>query len=429
MRRYFNKKMLILVCVLVVCSMILSGCSDKQTQDQTIIPREIVSVPVVFRVDPVTNVSENEQFINDYNEEFQGAYQMEVEWLSADAAGYRNKLKQWNVLDEMPVLIADAGFDNDFYRVLVKDKRLVDLRPYMEESGFWMDAMREDILSQCVEPDGSIYLSPLSTSIDTYAGMIYNKELLARVGYDKFPETWPEFFACLEKLRQADITPLALHGSGSYWVPMLMATAYLSRTEEGLAFLNEEYPASFQNEEMQEMFLMMKELYMYTFHDALELDYDETAQRFLKGEAAIIANGQWMISTMGDAEREIFRYAAFPEGVMMNSPKMGAWAVTVGHSEEVTQAAVAALEFRIRCEHKSIEKYSDTDSLSPVSRSYYEIIPEVKTIMPNFQMQWEQEIQNEFFTENLPDFLNGEIDIKEFLKMMDIRVDKIQGRK
>ena len=49
--------------------------------------------------------------------------------------------------------------------------------------------------------------------------------------------------------------------------------------------------------------------------------------------------------------------------------------------------------------------------------------------MPNYQMQWEQEIQNDFFTENLPDFLSGKIDVETFLKMMDIRVDIIQGRK
>ena len=159
-----------------------AGCSRESEKIVEESEWEIVSVPVVFRVDPATNVSENEQFIKDYNEEFEGQYQMEVEWLSESAAGYRNKLKQWNVLDEMPVVIADAGFDNDFYRVLVKDKRLVDLRPYMEASDFWMDSMNEDILAQCTEKDGSIYLSPLSTSIDTYAGIIYNKELLEKVG-------------------------------------------------------------------------------------------------------------------------------------------------------------------------------------------------------------------------------------------------------
>lgn len=421
------KKMMFVI--FAIGTLMFSGCSEETQHVVQEAETEVVTVPVTFRVDPVTNVSENEQFIEDYNREFEGKYQMEVEWLSENAAGYRTKLKQWNVLDEMPALIADAGFDNDFYKVLVKDKRLVDLRPYMEASDFWMDVMNEDILAQCTEADGSIYLSPLSTSIDTYAGMIYNTELLAQVGYEEFPETWPEFFACMEKLSQAGITPLALHGSGSYWVPMLISTAYLSRTEEGLAFLNEEYPASYQNDEMEDMFLMMKELYTYTFSDALELDYDQAAERFMNGEAAMIANGQWMISTMSEENKEIFRYATFPEGVMMNSPKMGAWAVTTGYSEEVTEAAVAALEFRIQCELNSIAKYADRDSLSPVSRSYYDIILDVDTVMPNFQMQWEQELQNEFFTENLPDFLNGDVDVKEFLKMMDIRVDKIMGRK
>lgn len=429
MKKMIRKNTLLFICALTLWILGFSGCSNEREFVKNEVEQEIISVPVVFRFDPATNISENEQFIRDYNAAFKNRYQMEVEWLSTDAAGYRNKLKQWNVLDEMPVLIADAGFDNDFYRVLVKDKRLVDLRPYMEKSDFWMDVMRKDILAQCVEEDGSIYLSPLSASIDTYAGIIYNEELLALAGYESFPDTWSGFFECLEKLNQMDITPLALHGSGSYWVPMLMATAYLSKTEEGLAFLNEEYPSSYQNEEMKEMFLMMKELYGYTFEDALDLDYDQTAQRFLKGEAAIIANGQWMIGAMDDNEKEIFRYAPFPEKVMMNSPRMGAWAVTAGHSEEVTQAAVDALEFRIQCERKSIEKYSDIDNLSPVARSYYEIISEIDTIMPNYQMQWEQEIQNDFFTENLPDFLSGKIDVETFLKMMDIRVDIIQGRK
>lgn len=423
------KKIVFLSLTAIFSICVFTGCSSEKEIPEEVFQEEILSVPVVFRVDPMTNISENEEFIRDYNEEFQGKYQMEVEWLSADAAGYRNKLKQWNVLDEMPVLISDAGFDNDFYKVLIQDHRLVDLRPYMEQSDFWMEAMNEDILFQCMEADGGIYLSPLSTSIDTYAGIIYNQELLEEAGYEEFPQTWPEFFACLEKLRQKNITPLALHGSGSYWVPMLMATAYLSRTEEGMEFLMEEYPSSYQNEMMEEMFLMMKELYSYTFDDALELDYDQTAERFLNGEAAIIANGQWMMSTMEGEERNLFRYTTFPGKTMMNSPKMGAWAVTAGHSEEVTEAAVAALEFRIQCELESIEKYADKDSLSPVARSYYDIIAEVERVMPNFQMQWEQELQNEFFTENLPEYLNGTIDVKQFLKMMDIRVDKIRGRK
>jgi multiple sugar transport system substrate-binding protein len=50
----------------------------------------------------------------------------------------------------------------------------------------WGDFMAKDL---AVGPDGKIYGIPWTT--DTFA-MLYNKELLAAAGYDKFPESWDE---------------------------------------------------------------------------------------------------------------------------------------------------------------------------------------------------------------------------------------------
>lgn len=401
------------------------GCSHSPEPELVLQTETEVVIPVTFRVDPLTNQSDNEQLVKDFNGEFAGEYRMEPNWLIESTSGYRNKLKQWNVLDQLPVLITDAGFDYDFYRVLTQNDRLVDLTPWMEASDFWLDAMNPDILAGCADPDGGVFLSPLGNNIHTYAGIIYREDLLASVGYREFPQTWEEFWECLDALKQEGITPLALHGSGSYWVPMLLATAYIYGDAEGKDFLDERLPDSYQNDEMRELMEFLRRLYGYTFPDALELDYDQTAARFIDGQAALIANGRWMFETIGEKNYEKYRFAPFPGGILMNSPQMSAWAVTKGYSDEVTEGAVKVLEFRIRCAQDT----KDVSDGSTLMDSYIAATEMDYRVMPNFQLQWEQEIQNEFFTEYMPGFLAGEIQTDEFLKMMDERVEEIRSKK
>jgi len=47
-------------------------------------------------------------------------------------------------------------------------------------------------------------------------GIWYNKDLLAKVGYNNPPETWKDFIDCVKKLKAAGITPIAL-GEGDKW--------------------------------------------------------------------------------------------------------------------------------------------------------------------------------------------------------------------
>ncbi|MDE6847319.1 MAG: ABC transporter substrate-binding protein [Lachnospiraceae bacterium] len=407
----------------------LTGCSEQEEASVTQEVESEVVIPVIFRVDPETNVSDNKAFADEFNQEYEGTYRIEVEWLTESAAGYRNKIKQWNVLDKMPAVVVDAGFDNDFYQVMVENDRLVDLRPYMEQSDFWLDAMNPDILRDSTEADGSVYLSPLGSSVYSYAGLIYNEELLRRAGYEKIPETWEEFLQCLDALKEEGITPLALHGSGSYWVPMLIGTAYMERTQEGRDFLSEDFPDSFQNQNMQDMLEMLKLLYQYSYEDAVEIDYEQAANRFLNDEVAIIANGYWMFDTMTDEMKEKMRFTYFPEGVLMNSPRMGAWAVSSGYDEDVIEGAVKVLEYRIASEQPDLDELLNGAADSTLEASYAEAVKAVRTVMPNYQMKWEQEIQNEFFTEYMPELLAGEIETEEFLQLMDERNAAIRQRK
>lgn len=416
------------VCLLILLLFMLTGCGKNDEIKETA-SKEPVKIPVVFLIDPATNLSNNQELVESFNKAYEGQYYVDVEWLTESAAGYREKLKQWNVLDEMPAVITDAGFDYDFYRMLTVNDRLVDLKPYMEEAPTWKDAIQKDILSDCTEASGEINLAPLASGTKSYAGIIYNSKLLKEAGYDEFPTTWTGFWECVNRLQEQGTTPLSLHGSGSYWVSMLMATSHMESTPEGKQFLNQDFPESYQNSSMESMMDMLDQMYKYTYEDALDIDFDEAARRFCDGEAAIFANGYWMLEEMSTELKENLRFAPFPGNILMNSPRMSTWAVTAGYDEELTKGAVKLLEYRIQQDIEDTEKLAGRGDLMPLEQSYIKAAQEAETIMPNYQMKWEQEIQNDFFREYIPKYLTGEIDKKAFMDAMDARVEEISSKK
>lgn len=424
-----RKMMNVCVCLIAFAVLLpLSACSPKQ-EVQRNDREEATGIPVTFLINPATNLSENQELAEAFNEEYEGEYYVDVEWLTESASGYREKLKQWNILDEMPTVITDAGFDYDFYTLLTENKRLVNLKPYMDAIPQWKALVEPEILYACTEESGDIYLAPLGSGIQSYAGIIYNKELLRQAGYETFPKTWEAFWDCLDALQAKGITPLSLHGYGSYWVPMLFATSYLYGTQEGQAFLEQDFPDSYQTPEMADMMEMLDRMYGYTYADAVEIDYDEAEERFCSREAAIFANGYWMIQEMPDNVKENMGFAPFPGNILMNSPRMSAWALTAGYDAKVTDGAAKLLAFRVELDAQNSEKLQNKEGVSALECSYIDAVESAGTVMPNYQMKWEQEIQNDFFTERLPGYLDGEIDTGTLLKEMDERLEQIRVKK
>ncbi|AEI12898.1 extracellular solute-binding protein [Cellulomonas gilvus] len=61
--------------------------------------------------------------------------------------------------------------------------------------------------------DGATYALPFSLGV---VGFWYNKALFAEAGIDATPTTWDEMYAAIDKLKAADITPIAV-GAGDKW--------------------------------------------------------------------------------------------------------------------------------------------------------------------------------------------------------------------
>lgn len=390
---------------------------------------DIVEIPVMFRMDPQTNEAENLELVQAFNEAYEGKYHAEVEWLVETEAGYRNKIKQLNALDKLPAVITDIGFDGKFLQMLIENDRLVDLAPYLAEDSDWRNAMRDDVFEEIQEENGAVYVSPLGNLIYSSAGIVYNKELLKEAGYETFPDNWNDFFRCLEKLKEKGICPLALHGAGNYWVSMLFSTAYASTGEDGMEFLKTKFPESYQNETMVSMMECMKQLYQYSYEDALEIEYNEAEKRFFSEEAAIIANGPWMFMGLEDKEKDKYGFASFPGKTLVGSWEMTAWAAVKAQPEEVQEGAVEFLKFRTLKDQKDVKadmEGKNSGEENGLMNIYQEEAWNVEELVPNYQINWEQEIINDYMLTCVPDYIRGELSLEDFLKGMDEAAARIR---
>lgn len=406
-----KKKLIMGMMFLCGAMVLLGGCgSAGNTVEED---RGEVVIPVMFRIDPSTDQGQYREMVEGFNEAYEGIYRLEVEWVTATEQGYREKIKVMNALDELPAVITDVAFNAELYENMADNGRLVDLKPYMEESGEWSQLLTDTDMESLSWENGEIYLSPLSSGLYSSAGIFYNKDLFARAGITEFPGTWDGFFSCLDELEDAGIEPLALHGGGTYWEAMLLATAYMASEPEGMEFLRKVLPDSYCNEEVDRMLACVETLYDYTYPDALELEFSDAAERFYNGEAAMVANGFWMLEEMPLEVQEHAGFAPFPGNCMMVSREMSGWAVISGYEAEVTKGAVEFLKYRY------LNSQTEKEEETLLAGAYKEVYAQITDSIPNYQLKWKDQIQNDFFTQMIPKLLEGTISREEFLRQMD----------
>ncbi|MBN2736119.1 MAG: extracellular solute-binding protein [Spirochaetales bacterium] len=127
-------------------------------------------------------------------------------------------------------------------------------------------------------------------------GMWYNKELIAKVGYNEPPKTWSEFIDCVKKLKAAGVTPIAL-GEGDKW-PGHFWWVYLAVRLGGKEAFDAavERTGSFKSESFVKAGQLLKELIdLKPFQEGfLSANYGgDQAGAMGNGKAAFELMGQW----------------------------------------------------------------------------------------------------------------------------------------
>lgn len=398
----------------------LAGCAGtKKTQIKA--KEKEVKIPMILTVDSSTGNKNEQEVVERFNRAYRGKYYVDVDWVMETEEEYRKNLKRLNVTDDLPAVITDLRMLPSFYQMMVKEGRIENLTPYIENDEEWKSMIEPSVLASVCEEDGSIYLGPISTAAFACSGVFWNQELFEKAGIQKFPETWEEFWDCCEKLKASGITPLALHTEGTAWAPMLFATAEVADSEEGAVFMKQVYPDTYQNAQGLEIANTLKKLFQYTTDDALHNDFDVSYDNFVSGNAAMIPNGYWMIDQIPEEMQKKVHFSAFPGNKMVGSPETFGWAVVSSYSDKVKKGAIEFLKFRTKLNKEQKEELLNGKERreNPLLNDYLTAYTKEPQIVPNYQVKWNSLLQEEVLGEAIPELVKGKITPEEFTQIED----------
>lgn len=427
-KELYSRLLSVLLCVVLIV-VLLVGCKSEK-EKKTANSQNEIKIPMILTVNPSTGKKNEEKVVEKFNEEYDGIYEIDVEWVMETEDEYRQNLKRLNVTDKLPAIITDLRMLPSFYQMMIEDERIEDLSPYILEDDEWMSMIEPVVLDSFRESDGKIYLAPLSTAAFSCSGVFWNGELFEKAGIDEFPETWEEFWNVCERLESYGITPLALHTEGTAWAAMLLATAELSDTPEGAEFMKEIFPESYQNESGLHMAETLKRLFSYTTKDAIGQNFDVSYENFFSGKAAMIPNGYWMIDQIPEGEwEERVRFSPFPGNKLVSSPETFGWSIVSSYSDEVKKGAVEFLKFRTKLNKEEKEELFRDNGASggQVVQDYIRAYQRNPQIVPNYQVKWNSILQEETLGAYLPDLISGKITPEQFTQEEDKSIEQFEA--
>ena len=429
-----KKRLIAMLMAGVLCAGTLTGCgsgSDKQGDAGASADGVITINYPTFQCGVNTAAPVVAQLVEEFNEEYAGKYQIKLEEVPGDA-NYVDKIKVQLGTGDLPPVVYGAGY-NLLDLALAKDL-VVDLTPYVEADPEWKALYSETALNTNSR-DGKIYASSVEGSV---VGYFYNKDLFAQAGIDTPATTWDEFWEQCDKLKAAGITPLALDTADSAWVTQLWWGAMVATSgEDGMKFMQTMNPTDYNFPEMVEAVeTVQKMLQEYTTLDAIGGKYEHAANNFLSGQAAMIANGPWMIGDFSDTSKTTEGFAdkvgsaIYPGNFVYDAPIQG-YFVTKQDDPALEEAAVEMVKFftsahaqQLGLEMQGMVPASSTVEVTDEAKSKYPLLVEFLDQAAGAELRSDN-MQATMFSnlldvvsQELPRLYSGELDATAFCQAL-----------
>ncbi|MBD2845794.1 extracellular solute-binding protein [Paenibacillus sp. IB182496] len=274
---------------------------------------------------------------------------IKIEQDAVAAAQYKTKLftlATANNLADINVVWPGADLDP-----LTSGDLLLPLNDYMDN---WDGLVREGSLTG-YNVDGNQFAIPTKQN---YVDIVYyNKELLAQVGYDTFPETYADFIDMVKKLKEAGITPISL-GNKEKWPLQSSYISVLAQRFGGADFLEKVVAgeAKFTDPEFVSAVGVIDELTkLEAFNvDANNMDSVQAQDYLIQGKAAMHISSATVDARIrtNNEEGDKFGIALFPSveggkgeaGIAAGVSQFGI-AISSQLDEAKQEAALKFLEF------------------------------------------------------------------------------------
>jgi len=286
-----------------------------------------------------------EQLIAEFNRQYAGKYEIRKEDVPGDQ-NYVDKIQIQLGTNDLPPVVYGGGY-NLLDPALARDM-VVDLTSLVNADPTWKALYSEASLVTNTR-NGKIFASSSEGSV---IGYFYNKELFSKAGISAPAKTWDEFFRQLDQLKAAGITPLAMDTADSAWITMLWMGAFVAtENAAGLNLMKQMMPSNYNTPEMiKAVTQIQRMLQNYTTVDAIGGQYEHAANNFLSGNAAMIANGPWMMGDFSDTTKTSAGFedkvgvAVYPGSFVYDAPIQG-YFVTKQKNPALQEAAVEMVKF------------------------------------------------------------------------------------
>jgi hypothetical protein len=110
---------------------------------------------------------------------------------------------------------------------------------------------------------------------------------------------------------------------------------------------------------------------------------------------------------------------------------MSGWAITNGYSKEVQEGALLFLKYRTERSKEEKENFLEKNmsEKTALEQDYIKLVKNDPIIIPNYQLQWNSNLQQEVFPDKLPQLASGKITEEEFLNFMNDSVINFEKEK
>ncbi len=284
-----------------------------------------------------------------FNEKYEGQYRIET-LNNQNAGSGAERLSYYQRLalaDDLPDVFL---LDKQETITLSESAELLDFNAALDADPEWKDSFYPDALATLNVDGVQLGLPEVRDVVGIYA----NTTILEDAGVGEFPQTWDELEAACDAVSASGKTCLAMDGN---WVTLLMWANLIGTQDGGTEFL--ESAISGDDWATEDIVVDATETLRswhekgYVNVDSLSGDYANAATVFQTGEAAMIANGPWMLgdiksdaSAPGLADATTYNVApgwAEGEGGVV-SITGGSW-VSGSQDEAKQEAAIAFFKF------------------------------------------------------------------------------------
>lgn len=294
----------------------------------------------------------NYQAVQQFNARYKGRYQIKIAQNQYAGSGpnrlqYYQRLALANALPDLFLL------QRSELQTLQATGKLYNFAPALRADAAWQKSFYPGSFAALTDAKGRIDAIPEERDS---IGIFYNKSLFAKAGISSFPTTWSDFLQDCAKLKASGSICFAMDGN---WVTLLMWANLIGTQRGGAQFLltgtaKGDFASNATVVKATEFLKQMHTL-GYVNSDAFTGDYNNAATPFVQGQAAMIANGPWMVQSDIKGKNAIANlysqigyapspgWAATGRGVIVVAGN-GGW-VSGTHDPKKTQAVLAFMKF------------------------------------------------------------------------------------